>query len=64
MPDDPLVSIDDLLKHADAELQGITSAADLEPFRIKYLGAKGEIKGLMTLIGKASKEQKPLIGQK
>jgi phenylalanyl-tRNA synthetase alpha chain len=35
----------------------------LEQFRIKFLGTKGLIKGLMPLLGKAPKEQKPQLGQ-
>src|SRR5213078_3821056 len=40
------------------------SPADLEQFRIKYLGSKGEIKNLMKLVAKVPKEQKPSVGQR
>ncbi len=42
----------------------MATAAELEQFRIKYLGAKGEIKGLMNLLGQVPREQKPVVGQK
>ncbi|HYO11556.1 MAG TPA: phenylalanine--tRNA ligase subunit alpha [Tepidisphaeraceae bacterium] len=61
---DATAQIDALSARADAELQAVRTAADLEHFRIKYLGAKGEIKGLMTLLGRVPKEEKPLLGQK
>jgi phenylalanyl-tRNA synthetase alpha chain len=46
------------------ELRAVKSADELEQFRIKYLGTKGKIKGLMKLLGQVAKEQKPAIGQK
>lgn len=61
---DVLEQIDSVSKQADAELATVGDAAQLEQFRIKFLGVKGTIKGLMTLLGQAPKDQKPLIGQK
>src|SRR5687767_14565203 len=56
--------IDAVSRRADDELAGVKNAADLELFRIKYLGSKGEMKNLMTLLGQVPKEQKPAFGQK
>jgi phenylalanyl-tRNA synthetase alpha chain len=42
----------------------VKNAAELEQFRIKYLGSNGQIKGLMKLLGQVPKEQKPAIGQR
>lgn len=39
------------------------SPQDLEQFRVQFLGAKGQIKGLMKLLGQATKEEKPKLGQ-
>ncbi len=39
-------------------------AQELEQFRIRYLGSKGKIRDLMTLLGKVPKDQKPAVGQK
>ncbi|MDP9173131.1 MAG: phenylalanine--tRNA ligase subunit alpha [Planctomycetota bacterium] len=50
-------------KQADEELAAVTNSPQLEQFRIKFLSVKGSIKGLMTLIPQASKEQKPIVGQ-
>jgi phenylalanyl-tRNA synthetase alpha chain len=63
MPD-PLQQIDDVAHRADTELGAVKNAAELEQFRIRYLGAKGEIKALMTLLGTVPREQKPALGQK
>src|SRR5215217_7618295 len=61
---DALQQIDDVATRADAELKAVKNAAELEQFRIKYLGAKGEIKALMKLLGQVPREQKPAMGQK
>ena len=46
-------------------LQSANSAADLEAVRIEYLGAKnGRLRDLQGLLGKASKEEKPLVGKR
>lgn len=47
-----------------SELQRVQSTDALENFRIKYLGTKGKLKDLMSLLGKVPKEQKPAMGQK
>jgi len=56
--------IDAVWQQAQQELAAVANQAQLEQFRIKFLGVKGSIKGLMTLLAKAPKDQKPLIGQK
>jgi phenylalanyl-tRNA synthetase alpha chain len=63
MPD-ALAQIDAVSQQADQELSAVANAAQLEQFRIKFLGVKGSIKALMTLLGHAPKEQKPIIGQR
>ena len=49
---------------AAEELKGVATATDLEAWRVKYLGTKGLVKGLMKLLGTVPKEQKPALGQK
>jgi phenylalanyl-tRNA synthetase alpha chain len=61
---DALAQIDAVAQQADLELAAVADAAQLEQFRIKFLGAKGSVKGLMTLLGQAPKDQKPLLGQR
>jgi len=63
MPD-PIDQIDQTGTAADSELSAVANAEQLEQFRIKYLGTKGLIKNLMTLLALVPKEQKPAIGQK
>jgi phenylalanyl-tRNA synthetase alpha chain len=59
-----LEQIDAVAGEAEQELADIQNAAQLEQFRIKFLGAKGKIKALMPLLGQAAKEEKPALGQK
>lgn len=59
-----LEKIDELTAAATADLDAVTDAAGLEAFRIKYLGSKGAVKGLMGLIKDVSKEDKRAFGQR
>ena len=61
---EPLAQIDELSKQADADLKAVSSASELEQFRIKYLGTKGAVKDLMNLLGQVPKEQKRDVGQR
>jgi phenylalanyl-tRNA synthetase alpha chain len=56
--------IDQVHEAATAELAAVKTAADLEQYRIKFLGSKGQIKGLMKLLGSVPREQKPAMGQR
>lgn len=48
-----------------AALGAAGSAADLEAVRIEFLGAKnGRLRDLQGLLGKATKEEKPLVGKR
>jgi phenylalanyl-tRNA synthetase alpha chain len=53
-----------LVQQATAELSAVKNPAELEQFRIKYLGSKGSVKDLMKLLGTVAKEEKPALGQK
>lgn len=59
-----LERIDQIEQQAGADLQTATSGAELEQFRIKYLGAKGAIKQVMGLLKEAPKADKPAFGQR
>lgn len=59
-----LERIDQLEAQAAADLDAVASAADLEQFRIRYLGTKGELKALMGLLKDVPADQKPAFGQK
>jgi phenylalanyl-tRNA synthetase alpha chain len=61
---DALEQIEALARQAEQELKAVKSAAELEAFRIKYLGTKGLVKDSMKLIGSAPPEQKASVGQK
>ena len=50
----------------DASLSAITGAVnidDLENLRVKYLGKKGELTGILKQMGGLSEEERPVIGQ-
>ncbi len=61
---DGIAQIDLLEKQASEELAAAKSAAELEAFRIKYLGTKGLIKESMKLLGSVPKDEKPALGQR
>lgn len=55
--------IEQLDTEAQADLAAVTTGDQLEQFRIKYLGSKGALKGLMALLKDVPKDQKPAFGQ-
>lgn len=61
---DVVEQIEQVRTQAVTELAEVKSAPELEQFRIKYLGTKGQIKGMMKLLGQVPKEQKPALGQR
>lgn len=53
-----------LKSEAESALQEITDAAELEPFRIKYLGRKaGLLSTVMRQLGTVPREDRPRLGQ-
>jgi phenylalanyl-tRNA synthetase alpha chain len=60
MPD----PIQEIIDQATAELSVVKDKAALEQFRIKFLGSKGLVKGLMKLLAQVPREEKPLLGQR
>jgi phenylalanyl-tRNA synthetase alpha chain len=61
---DILNQIDQIRQRALDELATVAAAADLETWRIKYLGTKGEIKNLNDFIAKAQGPDKKTVGQR
>ena len=61
---DAVSRIEEVLRQGEAELAAVGDAEALEQFRIKYLGAKGLVKGLMDLLREVPREQKPAVGQR
>lgn len=55
--------IAELRKQFDAELQNVADAAELENMRVAYLGKKGSITAILKDMGKASPEEKKMLGQ-
>ncbi len=58
-----LEKIDQLERQAESDLVAVSTADELERFRIKYLGSKGAVKALMGLMKQVDKPQKPAFGQ-
>ena len=46
-----------------ASLEDIKASADLDALRVKYLGKKGELTGLLKQMGSLSAEERPIMGQ-
>jgi phenylalanyl-tRNA synthetase alpha chain len=61
---DVMDQIESVHQQALSELAQVKSPAELEQFRVKYLGSKGAIKNLMTLLAKVPKDQKRSVGQR
>lgn len=59
-----LERIDQLKQQAGVDLAAVTGAEQLEQFRLKYLGNKGAVKELMTLLKDVPADQKPAFGQR
>ncbi len=57
-------TLNNLAREADAELLAVSNAAELEQFRIKFLGTNGKLKDAMSLLGQVPKDQKPALGQR
>lgn len=60
---DPLLRVRDTRARAEVELAAADNAEALEQFRIRYLGSKGLVKGLMKLLGSVHASQRPALGQ-
>lgn len=58
-----LEKIDQLKRQAESDLVAVSTADELERFRIKYLGSKGAVKALMGLMKQVDKPHKPAFGQ-
>ena len=59
----PQQQVDAVAADARAALADATTAADLDAFKTRYLGGKGQVKALMKLLGKVDKADKPALGQ-
>lgn len=62
---DILKAFDEYESAALTAIEAATSADELEQVRIEFLGQKkGKLRDLQSLIGKASKEEKPAVGKR
>ena len=61
---DVLERIEETQRQGLHELAAAQTPDALEAWRIKYLGSKGLVKGLMDLLREVPREQKPAVGQR
>lgn len=62
---DILQAFSDYLDAAKAAIESASTLDEIEQVRIEYLGQKkGKARELQSLIGKASKEEKPVVGKR
>ncbi len=55
--------IDALRREALAELEALSSPKELEDFRVRYMGKKGQVTGLLRGMGALPAEERPAMGQ-
>lgn len=55
--------LNQILSHALGQVSSVTSQQELEAARVKFLGKKGELTGILRGMGKLSAEERPVIGQ-
>ena len=48
---------------AEADLTGVANAKEIDALKVKYLGKKGRVQGLMRFLKDASPEERPLFGK-
>lgn len=59
-----LATLEKLQEDAIGDIDALDSIAELETWRIAYLGSKGRLKGVMPLMKDVSKEEKPAVGKR
>ncbi len=55
--------LNQILSQALEQVSSVTSQQKLEAARVKFLGKKGELTGILRGMGKLSAEERPVIGQ-
>ncbi len=55
--------LEDMKERALKELDAVKGTQELRNFRVKLLGRKGELKAILTGMGRLSPEERPLVGQ-
>ena len=54
--------LEDILSTAQSAVAGAGDSSELDDVRVKYLGKKGELTGLLKGLGKLSPEERPAAG--
>ena len=61
--DDPGARLEELRSEADAAVAAAASPAELEDLRVRYLGRKAELTGVLRSIGKLAPERRGAVGK-
>ena len=56
-------AIDEIRREAEQEIAGLSAAAELEQFRIRYLARKGKVAHLYDELRNAPADQRPALGK-
>lgn len=56
-------SINEIREQFLQDLRSVHTSADLEQVKVKFLGRKGPVQGLMKLLKEATAEERPLVGK-
>lgn len=59
-----LERLEELQKEAVSELEGVQTEADLQAWKVNYLGRSTELNDIMKAMRSLSKEERPLVGRR
>ena len=55
--------LEKIRQEALSALAGVNDAGELDALRVRFLGKKGELTGVLKMMGKLSAEERPVMGQ-
>ena len=55
--------LEKIRQEALGALDGVKDAGELDALRVRFLGKKGELTGVLKMMGKLSAEERPVMGQ-
>ena len=55
--------LEKIRQEALGALDGVKDAGELDALRVRFLGKKGELTGVLKMMGKLSAEERPIMGQ-
>ena len=55
--------LEKIRQEALGALESVKDAGELDALRVRFLGKKGELTGVLKMMGKLSAEERPVMGQ-